>query len=916
MQVDSHILIMNGNEPLLRARARLLREAGYSVTEAMTGQDGLRQAQAVSPDLILLDIVLPDLPGSEVYRRLKASPTLSSPFVILTSSIITDADIQEMALEIGADGGIAHPVAERGLLARIGLFMRLLQAERRLRDERAIHERQLQERITALEVSEERLRGIITQSHDGIVFLDHDGAITVWNRAMATITGLPSEEVIGRPLWDVQYQVMCEEHQRPEMHAMLQAQIVAVLQGDDAPWLHRPSLQEIQCADGERRHIRSTIFPITTSQGRILASISQDVTNEHQAEQRLREQEERFRFLAENSHDVIWTLDADGHFTYISPSVYTLLGYTPQEGLQLSLNDIFTPASLHIVHTAMAGALADIAAGKRDIQNTPYQLEQPRKDGTTVWTESMVRRVFADDGSLQCFLGVTRDISDRKRAEDALRESEELHRSLISASPDNVTATDVRGVITFASPRSVAQYGYDSQDDVLGRSAFELIAPEDRERAAANLQHTLQDGIIRNCIYTLVRKDGTRFIGELNAAVVYDAQGDAKGFVATTRDITERVRMERALQESEMMYRMLFENMAQGVICHDAEGRVIAANPAAEQILGVTFEQMRGTTSMDPQWRTIHEGGSEYPGELHPIVRARKTGMAFHDDVMGVYHQQKGDYIWINTHAIPVFHPDEERPYQVYAIFEDITDRRNTEFMLRRSRNELRHLARRLATTQETERQHLARELHDQIGQNIAALGVLLSAINEVVIHALPDHAADRLAAAMRLTGEIAESVRRVMLDLRPPVLDDYGLLAALQWMGRQLQQQAGITIDVQGIGNIERLPADIETALFRITQEALTNVLKHAQASTVFLTLQMHDDVVNVTVADDGVGFASSRAPADASRLTGWGLINMQERTRSIGGTLKIDSRQGQGTRVTVMLPRRCDVHHDSHRR
>ncbi len=157
-------------------------------------------------------------------------------------------------------------------------------------------------------------------------------------------------------------------------------------------------------------------------------------------------------------------------------------------------------------------------------------------------------------------------------------------------------------------------------------------------------------------------------------------------------EITDRKRAEQRLQESEERYRTLFETMTQGVVYQDVQGKIISVNPAAERILGLTSDQMQGRTSMDPMWKTMHEDGSDFPGETHPIVVAAKTGTPVENVVMGVYHPRAGEYRWIKIDAVPQFRPGEEKPSKVYVTFDDITERKRVEERLKESETKYREL--------------------------------------------------------------------------------------------------------------------------------------------------------------------------------------------------------------------------------
>ncbi len=213
---------------------------------------------------------------------------------------------------------------------------------------------------------------------------------------------------------------------------------------------------------------------------------------------------------------------------------------------------------------------------------------------------------------------------------------------------------------------------------------------------------------------------------------------------------------------------------------------------------------------------------------------------------------------------------------------------------------QLRDLTTQLASLEEEERKQLARELHDRVGQNLTALSINLSMAKSL----LPENAADlasRLDDSQRLVAETAEHIRDVMADLRPPVLDDYGLLAALRWYCDRYSGRTGIQVKLEGQEINPRLPLTAESALFRIAQEALTNISRHAGAQSVQVSLGSAATSVQLTVADQGTGFD----PLTPENTNGWGLRIMRERAESVNGELAIDSTPGQGTRIRVQLPR-----------
>ena len=229
----------------------------------------------------------------------------------------------------------------------------------------------------------------------------------------------------------------------------------------------------------------------------------------------------------------------------------------------------------------------------------------------------------------------------------------------------------------------------------------------------------------------------------------------------------------------------------------------------------------------------------------------------------------------------------------------EIEERKQTEKALTYSREQLRALYVQLADLEEGERRQLARELHDQVGQNLTALGINLN----VVLNQLSDLSREKVEArlhdSLRIATETAVSIRDVMAALRPQVLDDYGLKAALQMEAERFADRTGISIEVIGKEASPRASDGVETTLFRIAQEALTNVSKHGRAKQAVVRLAQTDGRIRLSIEDDGVGF--DPAEVNPGPRSGWGLMNMRERIQSHDGSLQVISAPGEGTRIVV---------------
>jgi len=269
-----------------------------------------------------------------------------------------------------------------------------------------------------------------------------------------------------------------------------------------------------------------------------------------QTEEALRESEEKYKSFYENSLVGLFRTSIKEKKALAANDVgVRLFGYSSQEEY---LRDFSPPG--HYVDPSDRDKLLEELRLKGEVHN--YIIRFIRKDGTDFWAEFWAK-IYPDKGELE---GVVIDITKRRQAEEALQESEEMYRTLVETSPDAVTVTDLEGHITYASPRTVELTGYERVEELLGRSVFELIAEEECEEAKMNLCKMLKEGVVRNAEYTLLRKDGTRFTGELSVALIKDVHENPKAFFAIVRDVTERKKVEEELQEN---YRLLEETLAE-----------------------------------------------------------------------------------------------------------------------------------------------------------------------------------------------------------------------------------------------------------------------------------------------------------------------------------------------------------------
>ncbi|MDD5264554.1 MAG: PAS domain S-box protein [Candidatus Bipolaricaulis sp.] len=384
-------------------------------------------------------------------------------------------------------------------------------------------------------------------------------------------------------------------------------------------------------------------------------------------------------------------------------------------------------------------------------------------------------------------------------------------------------------------------------------------------------------------------EDARRLEPLASAAAV--ALENAQLYEEAQRELDVRRKTEKALRESELKYRQVVENAGEAIFIAQ-DGYVRLANAATARLLECPAEEIASR----PFPEFIHPEDRAMIAERH---KRRLAGEEFPSGYEFRFVTGQGTVRWGRLNATRVEWQGQPATLNVVS---DITERKQTEEALRDSAQRLRTLAARLAEAQEVERRRISRELHDQVGQTLTALGMRLDRLSGDLRE---ESGAGRAAldAASALLDESIRSVRTVMTNLRPSILDDYGISAALSSYQSWFQCPDSLVVTVDAPITEPRLPSDVATALFRIAQEALTNVVKHAQASAVTVRLREQDGVVRLEIEDDGVGLAADPAGAGDPH---WGLEIMRERAEAVGGRLTINSSSSRGTSVIVEVPQR----------
>jgi PAS domain S-box-containing protein len=352
--------------------------------------------------------------------------------------------------------------------------------------------------------------------------------------------------------------------------------------------------------DGHLLWIENTLSIIRdeNSKPAFILGETRDITKRKQAEEALKESENKYRLLADNVSDVIFVLDMNLNYIYISPSVKILRGYEPEEVMKQPSSKALTPSSWDLVTKTIAEAM-ELEKEHREINiSRTLQLEMMRKDGTTVWTEVNISVIRDENQQPVGILGVTRDITERKRAEDAVRQSEKYFKEITENSSDIIIITDKNGKIKYCSHSTEHFTGYKSEE-LIGRIMIKFIHPDDVKRVASDYGKAIlfMDSAIPNS-FRIVRKDGAERYWEGLGRNLLDNPAVA-GFIMNIRDITERKQMEDMISQSEERYRTILDEMENGYFEVDQAGNFTFINDADCILLGSSREELLGTSFKD-----------------------------------------------------------------------------------------------------------------------------------------------------------------------------------------------------------------------------------------------------------------------------------------------------------------------------
>ena len=595
--------------------------------------------------------------------------------------------------------------------------------------------------------------------------------------------------------------------------------------------------------------------------------------------------EQRLAGIIASAMDAIIAIDEHHEITLVNPAAEQMFGYSAAALLGKPLS-MLIPERYRGAHDAHIRNFARTNVTNRGIGRFG-QVVGRRADGLEFPVDAAISQM--EWAGERLFTVMLRDITQRIEAETALRKNYELLDRIFATTHFCIVYLD-RDFNFVRVNQAYADAGGYPPEFFVGKNHFDLYPGEKAEAIFRNAVATGQPfTIYANPFQYLDHPERGVTYWDWTLHPLRDADGAVDGLLFALLDVTERKRAER----EHAQLAAIVESSNDAILIRGLDRRILSWNTAAERLFGWSAQEAIGQPIelILPPERT---------GKLRRFIEGAARGET--SIPVETIHLRK-DGARIPTQV--TFSPVRDRQGEVVAhsyTVRDMTELKRKEETLHGYATRLRRLSHRLRAVEESERHAISRELHDRIGQELSTLGLILGSLGAKLPQESPPAVHKQLQDMQGMIKSMVANVRDVMAELRPPLLDDYGLLVALRPLVTEFAERSGIAAELSGVELQPRLPPVVETAMFRISQEALNNIAKHAQAKKMEISLYAASGRIVLDITDDGVGFDANEMPPDKRH---WGLITMRERAEAVGIAFNLESAPGTGTRIVLEAER-----------
>ena len=598
----------------------------------------------------------------------------------------------------------------------------------------------------------------------------------------------------------------------------------------------------------------------------------QDITEQKNAQYQLVLEKELSDSIINSLPGVFYLYNQEGKFYRWNRNFEQVTGYTADEINKLHPLDLFVEDEKELLRNKIDNVFKN---GEDNIE-AKFRL----KDGSTIpyYLNGMVINYEGEN----CLMGVGIDISEKVQSQQELQESEAKYRTLIEQASDGIFISNQQGDYLDVNTSATMLTGYDKEAllklnirDILFENGITTERPNNMLAEVLKGKVVINERMMR-------QRNGNIINVEISSKLLPDGR-----FQGIIRDITARKKAEEEMRMSEHKYRLLFnQNPMPMSMISLPQRNFLDVNDAAIEFYGYTKKEFLEMNIKDlrPEEEIINLSD----------ISTYKAGI----NNTGIWRHRKKDGTIVKVNIITHDIINEGRHAKL-VLANDITEKMLAEEKLKKSHEDLRQLATHLQDIREDERTRIAREIHDELGQQLTGLKMDISWLSKKISNGSAE-INQKMREALKLIDETVKTVRRIATQLRPSILDDLGLISAMEWQSEEFEKRFKIKTSFVSNSATVQVESEIATGLFRIYQESLTNVLRHSKATEVKATLNAHDGLLILHITDNGIGF---NAIENESKKT-LGLLGMKERTLIMGGTYEISSKPGNGTTVVISVP------------
>lgn len=660
--------------------------------------------------------------------------------------------------------------------------------------------------------------------------------------------------------------------------------------------------------DEQTVEILADQIAIAMKNASLYEELQQELHDKMIAELALRESEKRYRALVESSEDIIFQVDKKSRFLFLNKSGC--------RQFNAPLEQIIGKKLRAVIRGKTSEKPTEMLEAVIQTKQPISEEHQLRANGTHNDFSTVLVPLLDREGRLESVIGISRNITKRIQTENALKESERRFRLLFERAPLGYQSLDETGRILDVNEAWLETFGY-NVENVIGKDFFTFISSEFRKDFKKKFMKFKTVDQIDSFELEIKKADGSTIIVTLNGKVGFEKNSKVKQMHCILNDITHQRAAEIALKESEAKYRSLYsmvrlmcDNVPDLIWAKSLNGKYIFANKAicnkllnardTDEPIGMTdlffADRERNSHADNPKYHTF----GEICQDSDSIVIRNRKSQRFDE-----FGNVKNKFLFLDVYKAPFWDENGEMIGTV-GCGRDVThekrleeDRKAVEKELIKSREILRNLFANLQSVREEERTRISREIHDELGQALTALKMDLYWLDGKLSD--DDHGyKQKLESMIELLNFTIQCVKKISSDLRPGLLDDLGLTAAIEWQADEFQKHSGINVCIDEIPEEVNIDPEKATAIFRIFQETLTNVARHAKASEIKISMKTDDKKVRLKVSDNGIGIPKGKI-TDAKSL---GLIGMHERVHPFNGRVRIQGIKNKGTTLTMTIP------------